>query len=153
MIEPLSFRTFREQDRPDIEQMIQGLYTDDPSPAGMDLEKARRTFDELLRYPEKGAFVVFESGEAIIGYALIIHFWSNEYGGAIEIIDELYVRPDWRGRGIASAFLEHIADTSPADVKGLHLEVTPRNKRAQALYARHGFQPTRNKHMSRALDR
>ncbi len=153
MIEQLSFRTFQEQDGPDIEQMVAGLYADDPSPVGMSLEKVRRTIDELLRRPEKGAFVVFESGDAIIGYALIVHFWSNEYGGTIEVIDELYVQPDWRGRGVASAFLEYIVDTSQADVKGLHLEVTPRNVRARALYARHGFRATRNKHMSRTLDR
>lgn len=150
MNERLRFRAFCEQDRPSLERMVQGLYADDPSTEGMTVEKIHRTFGELLRQPERGTFILFESGEAAIGYALVIHYWSNEYGGTIEVIDELFVDPAWRGRGVASAFLDCLADTS-SEVKGLQLEVTPRNARARALYTRHGFRTAKNEHMFRKL--
>lgn len=151
MLEHLSFRTFCEQDRPHIEQMVQGLYTDDPSTEGMSVEKIRRTMDELSRHPDKGRFIVFACGAAIAGYALIIHFWSNEYGGTIAVIDELYVQRDWRGKGVASAFLKDISNVSQGGIKGLQLEVTPRNGRARALYVRHGFRTAKNEHLFKKL--
>jgi len=146
-----TFRTFGPDDQPDIERMITGLYTDDPSTEGMTVEKIRRTIEELAQHPEKGTIVIFETDRAVVGYSLVVHFWSNEYGGTIEVIDELYIRPEWRGKGIASAFLQHLVATAGRSVKGFQLEVTPRNERARALYIRHGFRPAKNEHLFRKL--
>ena len=145
----VTFRTFGPEDHSDIEEMIQGLYTDDPSTEGMSVEKIRRTLSELTRYPEKGTIILFDVDHAIAGYSILVHFWSNEYGGTIEVIDELYIRPEWRGKGLASAFLKHLTETTDDSVKGLALEVTPRNDRARALYTRHGFRTAKNEHLFR----
>jgi GNAT superfamily N-acetyltransferase len=145
----IEFRAFTREDGSAFEEMSLSLYTDDPSTEGMTTEKIRRTFDLLVSRPDTGTIVIFECDGEIAGYALLIHFWSNEYGGCIEVIDELYVKSDWRGKGIASAFLEHLERNSEDDVKGFHLEVTPRNDRARALYFRHGFRAAKNEHLFR----
>jgi len=61
------------------------------------------------------------------------------------IIDEIYVRPGVRGRGIASEALLALPNAlSGAGVKAVHLEVDKENLIAQKLYTRAGFRPRDN---------
>jgi len=54
-----------------------------------------------------------------VGYALLISFWSNELGGEVCNIDELSVASEYRGRGLATALIEQLAEggASPWPVK------------------------------------
>ena len=55
-------------------------------------------------------------------------------------VDELYVRPGVRGRGIASEVLIALPRAlAGVGLKALHLEVNSSNKSAQRLYRRAGF--------------
>jgi GNAT superfamily N-acetyltransferase len=54
--------------------------------------------------------VVCDVESRTVGYALLISFWSNELGGEVCNIDELFVAPLYRGRGLATALLEELAD-------------------------------------------
>jgi len=152
-LEDLRFRPFREGDLAEMEEMSLALHREDPSGEGMSREKIRRTAEELRRRPDKGAILLFCAGRVVVGYAILIHFWSNECGGDIEIIDELYVKPSWRGKGICTAFLDHLSGVGggPVNMKGLKLEVTPANERAHAYYLRQGFEPVRNRHLVKKL--
>ena len=69
-------------------------------------------------------------------------FWSNELGGEVCTIDELYVDPEHRGRGHATRLLEELSARSAPGLEGmvaLALEVTPDNARARRFYERIGF--------------
>lgn len=145
----VTYRPFTEPELPELEEMVLALYAEDPSGEAITRDKVRRTAAELLARPDKGRIVLLDVGGQTIGYAIVIPFWSNEYGGDIATIDEIYVRPPWRGSGIGSDFLEHVA--AHWGVVALRLEVTPRNERARALYLRCGFEPDVNRHLFRKL--
>ncbi|EEB85676.1 GNAT family N-acetyltransferase [Roseobacter sp. GAI101] len=82
---------------------------------------------------------------APIGYVIITFGWSVEFGGLDAIVDEIYVRPGVRGRGIASEALLALPNAlSGGGVKAVHLEVDKSNEIAQKLYARAGFKPRDN---------
>jgi GNAT superfamily N-acetyltransferase len=89
--------------------------------------------------------------DTIVGYAILIYFWSNEYGGNIAHLDEFYVKPSWRKKGIGSSYLEHITKIRGMDLKGIHVEITPANRKALTFYSRHGFKKAVNRHMFRKL--
>jgi ribosomal protein S18 acetylase RimI-like enzyme len=56
-------------------------------------------------------------------------------------VDELFIRPPVRGRGIASEVLIALPRTlAEAGIRALHLEVDKDNEAAQRLYARARFQ-------------
>lgn len=145
------FRAFAPADLAELEAMALALYAEDHYGEDMSPEKIRCTVEELTRHPDKGRIVIFAAGEAIAGYAIVIHFWSNEHGGDIAALDEIYVKPQWRGRGIASAFLEHLATPGSPPLQAIELEVTPTNHRALAYYRRHGFEADVNRHLFRKL--
>lgn len=141
------FREFRASDWSELEQMVMGLYAEDPDGAPMTRDHLEATVQELTRHPSKGRLVMFTVDHAIVGYALVIFYWSNEYGGNIVHIDELYVKAPWRQRGIARQFLTDLRHADATTTKALQLEVTPTNKRAYAYYQKLGFMPSPNTHL------
>lgn len=79
--------------------------------------------------------------------------WSNEFSGNLINIDELYVKPDWRSKGIGSAFFDHLFDTYNDKVSGYQLEVTPSNIEALNYYRKLGFIEKENSHLIRMPER
>jgi GNAT superfamily N-acetyltransferase len=136
---------------PEIEKLALTLYQEDPPGRKMSRLKIRRTIKELSEHPDKGAITVIYVGTLIIGYAIIIYFWSNEYGGNIAYLDEFYIKPSWRSKGIGSSYLKHVAKTRGLNLKGIHVELTPANKKAFAFYSQHGFKMADNYHMFKAI--
>ena len=80
-----------------------------------------------------------DDGATILAYALLVSFWSNEYGGEMCTIDELYVAPSHRNQGLGGRLFDEAAALWGRPVVALQLEVHPNNDRARALYARLGF--------------
>lgn len=79
---------------------------------------------------------------APIGYIVITFGWSVKYGGLDGIIDELFIRPGVRGRGIASEALVALPRAlAGAGLRAIHLEVGTTNAQAIKLYRRAGFSP------------
>ena len=133
--------------------MCLALNAEDPGPAPVAAEHPQRTLHVLREMPHRGRAVVLELAGRVCGYALLVSCWSNELGGELCVIDEMYVEPDHRGKGHATRLIEALADgTLPwaANAVALTLEVTPDNPRARRLYERVGFR-ARNLAMCRRL--
>ncbi len=145
------FRPLEDGDIPELLRMVLALYREDPPGQHMSLRKIRHTITELTTHPDKGAITIMRVSDVIAGYAFVIYYWSNEYGGNIAHIDELYVKPSWRNKGIGSSYLKHIAKTKRTNLKGIHVETTPANQKASTFYSRHGFKQAKNRHMFRKL--
>ena len=145
------FRLYCRDYLAEFEQMVLALYQEDPPGEEMSFPKIRRTAQELLSHPEKGNINIFCVDDAVVGYAIVIYYWSNEYGGDIASIDEFYVKPPWRGKGIGTSFLEYLAAGNAGILKGIQLEVTPANHKAFTYYSRNGFSPKANRHLFRKL--
>ncbi len=119
------------------------LYREDPSPRQPTPEHVRRTLAIYRAEPVRGRALVLASVDGIAGYALLSSFWSNELGGEVCVIDELYVGPNVRGRGHGADLLRTLAEQPGAlwreRAVALELETTPENHRARRLYERMGF--------------
>jgi GNAT superfamily N-acetyltransferase len=147
------FEIFRDRDLVELERMVFALYREDSYGGKMSRRKIRDTVWELSLHPSKGTIIVFRIGEAVVGYAIVIYYWSNEYGGDIVSIDELFVKPPWRRKGIGTSFIEYIATTKARYLKGLQVEVTPVNERALDFYSQRGFLSSENRYLFRKLHR
>jgi ribosomal protein S18 acetylase RimI-like enzyme len=98
---------------------------------------------DCAKSPHRGRALVCEVDGRPAGYALLISFWSNELGGEVCNIDELFVAPEYRGRGLATDLFTMLTANEqslwPTKPAALALEVSPTNIRARALYERLGF--------------
>ncbi len=127
--------------------MWRDLNREDPSPQPPPDFHMQNTLEALEREPFRGFPVVLELEGRIDGYALLISFWSNELGGELCEVDELYVKESSRGRGYGQDLIEAVKSGSgiwPRTIVAVHLEVSPENQRARDLYERLGFRPVRN---------
>jgi len=140
------WRDSRPEDDEAIVALCRALYEEDPASKPVPESHHRRTLAVLRASPVRGRAVVLEEG-GVIGYAILAACWSNELGGEVLIIDELYVVPERRSRGHARALIEALMRGEgpwPGRPVALELEVTPDNARARALYERLGFRVKRN---------
>ena len=140
------WRDSRPEDDEAIVALCRALYEEDPAGEPVPEAHHRRTLATLRATPLRGRAVVLEESE-VIGYAILAACWSNELGGEVLILDELYVMPAHRSRGHARALIEALERGEgpwPVRPVALELEVTPDNARARALYERLGFKVKRN---------
>lgn len=94
----------------------------------------------LLEGQPYGVVYLIGPPRAPIGYMVICFGWSVEFGGLDAIIDELYIRPGVRGRGIATEALISVPRAlSEGGLRAIHLEVDRDNTKAMQLYKRAGF--------------
>jgi len=117
---------------------------------GLDVsDEARRSAVlPLLEGNPLGAVYLIGPPRAPIGYIVLCFGWSIEFGGIDGFVDELFVRPGVRGRGIGAEVLNALPKAlAAAGVKALHLEVDGENTRAQRLYSRAGFAPRTRYHL------
>jgi GNAT superfamily N-acetyltransferase len=142
-----NWRAAQKDEREAVASMVLALYREDPAPTEVTRAQALRTLERLEAEPVRGLALVAESTRGLVGYALLCSFWSNELGGEVCIVDELFVTPEARSRGLATALVLGLcARQLPwfEHAVAVELEVTPGNRRARALYERLGFRPYHN---------
>ncbi len=141
------------RDRSTIEllAMMRALYEEDPPSVPVDIGQFPETIETLLADRSRGTILLIEEAQTVCGYAILIPYWSNEYGGTIVSVDELFVIPKFRNRGIAHRFFEFLGTSKPYDAIALALEVSPANARALRLYESLGFSKRRNSTLLRRI--
>jgi ribosomal protein S18 acetylase RimI-like enzyme len=77
----------------------------------------------------------------LVGYILLTFGFSFEYHGVDALIDEFYIREEYRGKGIGKQTLEYVEqELTSLGIKAFHLEVDRQNFYAQSLYRKYGFE-------------
>jgi ribosomal protein S18 acetylase RimI-like enzyme len=105
-----------------------------PSPGADTLATRLRT---LLGSRETIAIL---AGTPAVGVALITLRPNVWYAGPVALLDELYVVPQLRGRGIGSAIVAQLFSTARArQVDLIEINVDEGDVHAQRFYERHGF--------------
>lgn len=94
----------------------------------------------LLEGIPHGSVYLIGPPKAPIGYIVITFGWSVEFGGLDGFVDEFFIRPGVRGRGIATEVLLTLPRAlATAGLRALHLEVAADNPAARNLYTKAGF--------------
>jgi len=99
----------------------------------------------LLSHPRAGFYVVAELESEVAGSLMITNEWSDWRNGNFWWIQSVYVRPEFRRRGVYRElykYLQALAAQDPA-VCGFRLYVERENTRAQAAYRAAGMAETR----------
>lgn len=89
---------------------------------------------------------------AVVGYFVLALGYSPENGGMDAFIDDIYLIPAVRGRGLGRIAIEcAMAAARARGVRVMMLEVEKHNDRAYRLYAGLGFLDTERRLMRRYL--
>jgi GNAT superfamily N-acetyltransferase len=123
----------------------------------LELEPARvrAGVEALLRDPAKGTYFVAVSGGKVIGQLMITREWSDWRNGDYWWLQSVYVRPEFRRRGVFKALFDfiHAEAARTPGVCGLRLYMADGNNRARAAYCRLGMTETHYHVFERLFER
>jgi ribosomal protein S18 acetylase RimI-like enzyme len=86
---------------------------------------------------------IARNGQRAVGYVIITLGYSIEYGGRDGFIDDLYLIPEVRGKGLGRKLLYFaLSQAAQLGIGTLHLEVENSNGKATCLYRSVGFEAT-----------
>ena len=107
----------------------------------------------MLHHPERGRILVAIERGRPVGMAALSFVWPLEHAGRSAWLEELYVEPAARGRGLGTRLL-HAALRIAAETGAVavDLEVDADHQRAARLYAREGFRPLARARWVRSLE-
>ena len=147
----ITIRTMKSEDTEEVLAMMRVFYD---SPAVL-----HKASDEVLRRDirdcvEDVPFVegfVFVEGEQIAGYSMIAKSYSTEFGGPCIWIEDLYIKPEYRGSGIGTQFFAYLEELYQGKAVRLRLEVEQNNERAIEVYKKCGYQQLSYVQMTKEL--
>jgi GNAT superfamily N-acetyltransferase len=82
---------------------------------------------------------VFEMDGVAAGYGMTAIGYATEAGGICIHIEDIYIKPGYRGKGIGTAFLNYVEDRYRDIAVRFRLEVEPDNESADRVYRRSGY--------------
>ena len=103
-------------------------------------EWAAESFAALLGDEARGAAWIARCRDEPVGHVVLALRHSMEFGGLAGVIDDLFVRPQFRRKGVGSELVSALFDACrKLHVAGVYVEASPRNPAAQGLYAAFGL--------------
>jgi GNAT superfamily N-acetyltransferase/catechol 2,3-dioxygenase-like lactoylglutathione lyase family enzyme len=137
-------------DGPEVEDLLRRQL--DEHEIALDPAALAHAVRGLLAQPSHGLILVAAEGAALVGVAVLSFLWTLEHGGKAVWLDELYVVPTHRRRGIGGRLVEAALDRARvAGCVALDLEVEAGHDAAERLYQRLGFRRHRRTRFVRAL--
>lgn len=120
--------------------MIQDFYSPPATLHGINRAHCEATFAETLRSHDYARIILMQQDGETVGYCMLSFTWSNESGGMVVWVEEIYIRPLCRGKGYGAQLLEWL-QTEYAAATRFRLEVTAENSPAKRLYTKMGYTP------------
>ena len=130
-------RNIQERDREEVLSMMRVFYASDAVWSNGSDEIFAADVDACLSDSPYLEGYVFEGESGLQGYAMVAKSFSTEFGKPCMWLEDIYVAPEFRDRGIGSAFMSYIQEKYPQSI--FRLEVEPENERAVHVYEKCGF--------------
>jgi GNAT superfamily N-acetyltransferase len=123
----------RAADIPALVELMSQFHAE--SRYALDREWAAASFAQLLQDEARGAVWIARCGTEPAGHIVLALRHSMEFGGLAGLIDDLFVRPQFRRQGVGSALMSALFGACrKLHVAGVYVEAGPGNAAASALY-------------------
>jgi GNAT superfamily N-acetyltransferase len=122
--------------------LLVGLMAEFYAEGGYALDQtcAANAFAALIGDQSQGSAWVIEADHQAVGHAVLTLRFAMEYGGTVAYLDDLYVQPPSRNKGLAAAALAELRKVcEKAGVRAMMVEAGVNNGPAQSVYRRAGF--------------
>ncbi|MCI9155838.1 MAG: GNAT family N-acetyltransferase [Lawsonibacter sp.] len=136
----LTFRDILPEDHDLVVPMVLDFYHSDAVDHPVDAAILERSFQAAADPAEsllRGLLIQWNGKPA--GYMYITQCYSAEVGGRCVFIEEIFLLPEFRGRGLGIEIMSWLEQEYPA-ARRFRLEVTQANQGAVRLYQKAGYQ-------------
>ncbi|MEX0733587.1 MAG: GNAT family N-acetyltransferase [Steroidobacteraceae bacterium] len=134
-----STRPVAAADMPHLLQLVEEYWRFEDI-AGFDASRVTAELERLFGHPALGSGWIALADDKPAGYLLAVYVFSLEHLGLTAEIDELFVLPSFRGRGIGAELLR-MAEREFARRKctNVSLQLGHGNDAGRAFYLAHGY--------------
>ena len=131
----ITIRKMQRDDSAIVIDMMRGFYS---SPA-LITNGSEKIFEANIESCLRGMIegFVFVVDDKVVGYGITVQSYSTEFGGECVWIEDIYIEPEYRGRGIGTKFIQYVKKIYPDKI--FRLESEKENEIAVNLYKQHGF--------------
>lgn len=133
-------RSMRKGDRAEVLEMMREFYSSEATLTNGSDEIFSRDIAECLSdrpFLQGYVFAFKDADNSLWGYAMTAHSFSTEFGRDCIWIEDLYLREEARGLGLASFFFDYLEERYPEAV--FRLEAENGNEDAMEVYKHRGF--------------
>ncbi len=134
----INIRKFNQDDKSEILKMMTEFYSSNAVSTNGSIEIFEKDFDECIKNSSYLEGYVFIENSSILGYAMLAKSFSTEFGKPCIWFEDLYLKPEYRGKGIVTKFIYHIKENYKNHV--FKLEVEDYNEHALHIYKKCGFE-------------
>lgn len=135
---PISFRFAEQADIAALLPLMKDFYAFER--LQYDAGRLRQLLLKLIESQNLGRLILFEESAKLVGYMVLGFGFSLEFHGRDCFIDEFYVVPECRSRGIGQAAVGFaVGVCHDTGIKAVHLEADRINVRGHEFYKRLGF--------------
>lgn len=128
----------QEHDIDEVLEMMKAFYLIDKYP--FDRDRASASMLQFISDPHLGQIYLIKE-KKVLGYLIVCYGFSFLYGGRGAFIDELFIKEEYRGKGVGDKVIALIEKKLKANnITALHLEVERHNTNALKLYTKNGFE-------------
>ena len=139
----LTVRAATHEDVPELVALMREFYAE--SGYELDVSEAAGSFRTLIEQPALGGVWLADIEGRGAGYVVLSVRYAMEFGALSAYIDDLFVKPAFRRRGVATALLDALfAACTARGCASIHVEVGAANRPALALYSRFGLVPPKD---------
>ncbi len=131
-------RDVKQTDKEIFLKMMKEFYSSPAVDHEVNPQNFETTFEAAMnKSPFMRALILEVEGEAA-GFGLLSFTYSNEAGGMVVLIEELYINEAHRSQGLGKKYFEFVEKEYPS-AKRFRLEVMQDNRKAIDLYKRIGY--------------
>lgn len=132
-----TIRIMTAVDKPEIMEMMRVFYASPAVLSNGSEEIFSSDIDNCVNDNPYLEGYVFEESGKVQGYAMVAKSFSTEFGKECIWIEDLYLKDEYRGKGLGKAFFDFITNKYTDCI--FRLEVEAENERAIGLYKKCGF--------------
>lgn len=136
----ITIKKMEQKDTNEVFEMMRDFYDSPAILHDVSEEVLRRNIDACISDNPFMEGLVFRAHGGIAGYAMLAKSFSTEFGGTCIWIEDLYMKPEYRGGGIGTQFFAYLEKTYQGKAVLLKLEVERGNTWAIEVYKKCGYQ-------------
>ncbi len=134
----MEIRKMTQQDADEILEMMQVFYASPAVLSNGSEEIFKNDIENCINDSPYLEGYVFADGDELLGYAMLAKSFSTEFGKPCIWIEDLYMKPESRDKGIGTKFFAFVDELYPDYLK--RLEAEEENERAIHVYKKCGFE-------------
>lgn len=134
----LLIEKIKKDDYFDYIEMAKSFYNSEAVLHKVDEKNFDNTFNELIKRDIYAQGYILRYDNIVCGYVLISKTYSQEVGSLVLLIEELFIKKEYRGKGISKKVFEFLFNEYK-EYGRIRLEVEKSNEKAISIYRKMGF--------------